>query len=262
MTRLLLRGLLPLLGLTSGLCLAALAWGRANPGLVLAYVDQFRGHLVLYDARTALRLDFLPALNQADVPQWSRDGRWLAFLHAGEVWVAASDASSQHQITPLPDPPPGWKRYESLYWSQDGQTLTAYRQGLTPQTSGIVWAGVGVWQAAPMDVDHPQAQAYMAQLADGQAAQSHDLRLDWRRSGDSVALVVLDGPQARPLRNLPDLQNGAALHDVTWEPDGRHLLLTLEDPATGVRRILRVPTDGQSASSLLIVGGYAPAPRP
>ena len=174
-------------------------------------------------------------------PAWSADGRRLAFVRDGAVWVAHADGSSQARLTSGPDD-------GNPTWSPDG--------------TRIAFEHAGIWL---MRADGTQKW----RLTDGsQPAWSPDgRRIAYYKSG-GVWTVATDGNDAR--RVASEIQIGTGPSNTwipempDWSPDGRQLAVqySFDGPCDGCFRLYRVPAAGGAITPVGDILSGAPAWSP
>ncbi|MBI3666864.1 MAG: PD40 domain-containing protein [Acidobacteria bacterium] len=111
-------------------------------------------------------------LDYASDGDWSPDGRKIAFLRAGAVWVAAAGGEEAHEL-----PSPRDAEIFSPRWSPNGRTIAASRRGFTlplriflvgadgkdqrmlPAASGAFAISSVAWTAAGDEVVYAQSES-------------------------------------------------------------------------------------------------------
>ncbi|MFL6789258.1 MAG: S9 family peptidase [Sphingomicrobium sp.] len=191
------------------------------------------------------------------LPQWSADGRWLAFLadRGGEdakaqVWLMPADGGEARQVTKLPD------GVEDFVWSPDGRRLAVIawdpeRSEGTPKPKNpppIVTSRYQFKEDGTGYLTSRRKHLYVVDVDGGKAALltpgDHDEQLPaWSPDGRTIAYVTKRG--ADPDRHLNfDIylvapEAGATERQLTsfpgsdldpywesrpsWSPDGRHI---------------------------------------
>lgn len=191
------------------------------------------------------------------LPQWSQDGRWLAFLadRGGEdaqtqVWVMPSDGGEARQVTRLPE------GVEDYAWSPDGRRLAVIawdpeRPEGTPKPKNSPPIVIGRYQFKEDGTGYLTARRkhlYVVDIDSGKAtlltSGQHDEQLpSWSPDGRTIAYVTKRGDD--PDRHLNyDIylvapEAGAKERQLTtfpgsdldpywetrpsWSPDGRRI---------------------------------------
>ncbi|MFL6738170.1 MAG: S9 family peptidase [Sphingomicrobium sp.] len=191
------------------------------------------------------------------LPQWSADGRWLAFLadRGGEdakaqVWLMPADGGEARQVTKLPD------GVEDFVWSPDGRRLAVIawdpeRSEGTPKPKNpppVVTSRYQFKEDGTGYLTSRRKHLYVVDVDGGKAALltpgDHDEQLPaWSPDGRTIAYVTKRG--ADPDRHLNfDIylvapEAGATERQLTsfpgsdldpywesrpsWSPDGRHI---------------------------------------
>ncbi|WP_165967452.1 S9 family peptidase [Luteimonas aestuarii] len=273
---------------------------RFDPaGRRVAYV--VRAHVDDADERSS-RIRIVPAEGAGDVhevptpdgagdhaPQWSPDGRWLAFLSdrggtqdeeaATRVWRIPAEGGQAQPVTEA------GVSVSSFWWSPDGRRIAyaAEDPRPDPDKSGEV-----------VEVDRHDrfARLWVHDIDTGAARvltppRVHVLDAAWSPDGNRFVLRVADAPTIndywyRSRIVLHDAEGGdlgptvfarAAARDLAWSPDGTRLLYSelhahamsadaiVHDLATGTRTVVAHDWPGttwnvrwRDASSLVVQG--------
>ena len=181
----------------------------------------------------------LPGLKNAATPNWSPDGRALAFLsdHEGNGTQVYLLREGETKAARLTDAPGGVERYR---WSPDGKMIAFIApEPATAEEQAKKAAGRDVIE---VDRNQKYSRLWVTNISDGKAAQvtkqNFEIReLAWSPAGDELALVTntpnpakigpsnfslvvvnrSTGEVARTLSNSPCSVNGV----LRWSPDGR-----------------------------------------
>lgn len=169
--------------------------------------------------------------------RWSPDGRRLAFLRLGGVWVVNGDGSGERLLARVQAP-------AFPIWSPDGRRIAFQvgdRTGLKTRLAVVNTDGSGFRTLANADAS--------AMWPNGEPSWSPDG--DWIafRRGGAIRVVQVDGSEQRLVSRCV----GRACLDPRWSPDGRWLLFTgnegiviVEHPTTANRKerlLVRNATD-------------------
>ena len=165
------------------------------------------------------------------VPQWSPDGRKLAYLRGGsngsEIWLATSRGGARVLERNVLDYP------ESLAWSPDGRRV-AFVGSPTARASDVavlVASASGSHRRAVSSVA-PRREEPTVGSVKWSPTGARIAFLRWGTDGDASLCVAQLGGGERAL--VP----AAPIADFAWSPDGRSVAYATEDP--GVLWILRV----------------------
>ena len=177
----------------------------------------------------------------ADSPDWSPDGRRLAYVHLYQLWINPLDGRP-------PAPIPGLFGADPR-WSPDGEWLVLARQVIEPGRSTDLWiTDLTGAQARLLRGDLQIEEPYPAWSPDGQW-------IAYRRSPDDMGrflwLVRPDGADAHPVTatgvaGYPGYTVGY-MGEHAWSPTGQHLVTAFdaEGPAgEDLRGIGTIPVGG------------------
>jgi dipeptidyl aminopeptidase/acylaminoacyl peptidase len=205
-----------------------------------------------------LTFDRNPVAYWADeVPQWSPDGRWLAYTNDGHVWVVAATGGKPQKVTQFSTggSTPRWlpdsnRMLVSISIEDKGCIVLTDRLGGWPQQ---LTAGPGhdhspslspdgtqfAYVHQPLD-DFNRSDIMLCEIESGTTRaltgtpNRHDARPQWSPDGKQIAFIS-ERPGYRELF-LFDVESGQerqlthANHDVVeheWSPDTSQLLCTL-----------------------------------
>ena len=185
------------LGTVAAASLLALAVGGAAPraaaplpaAIAFARAAVDGGGVYVWERNGRVRL----LASAAQSPAWTPDGRRLAYVKDGEVWVADADGSHRARVSP-----PELGDAVSVDWAPDGRSLVVERDGIL-----VVMRADGAGERTL--------------TAGAEPAWSSRGGIAFVRDGD---LYVID-PDRRGLRRL--LTTPALDTSPAWSPDGRRL---------------------------------------
>jgi Tol biopolymer transport system component len=181
-------------------------------------------------------------------PAWSEDGKWVAFLRGSALWVARSDGSDAHKLTPATVDEFAWlgkSQGEMLAFSTtnansfSSQIFVASAASTAVRTLGTYPNLIG-FSVAPSGDE--LAVSYRA----GKPPVGSEVPT-WR---GLLQLVPLSGHPARTVYTLAE--GGYAMLGPGWWPDGKGLLFW--DDAAGSASIA---ADGLPLESLDLATGKA-----
>ncbi len=192
-----------------------------------------------------------------DPPQWSPDGRWLAYTRAGHVWVVAAGGGMPRKITDFGTGAwaPRWMPDStglliSVSRDDHSRILLTDRDGSWPKQ---ITKGPGhdyspevspdgrrmVYVHQPRD-DFNRSDIMVADLTAGECRAvtgmpgRHDARPRWSPDGRLVAFIserpgfyqlfVID-PESGQEQQLTQMPHD--IGDIAWSPDGRRILCTV-----------------------------------
>ena len=191
-----------------------------EPGAELVRYDRARAEWETYlGGRAAEHLD------------WSRDGRWIAWVAypEGTLWRARADGSEELRLTVPP------LRASLPRWSPDGSRILF--------TGALAGSPPRVFTVSPEGGElQPLLDAAVPQTDPSWSADGATVAIGGDRDGATVALFRFD--VARRVRGT--IPGTGGLHAPVWSPDGRQLVarsaasgqLLLVDPAGGRTRVL------------------------
>jgi hypothetical protein len=159
-------------------------------------------------------------LTEGSAPDWSRDGKKIAFVRSSDIWVMNADGTGQAQLTrgPAVDNAPAW--------SPDGERLLFDR---TEEGSGTT--------VVKMNADGSDQE----DLTGGAAP-------DWSRAGNRIVfqrrleIWVMNadgGPETPITRGMPGSERSAA-----WSPDGTKIAFAWYSPDESEYDIYLMNPDG------------------
>jgi Tol biopolymer transport system component/C-terminal processing protease CtpA/Prc len=217
------------------------------------------------DADTSRRLEvFAPAdrrnnavrpLNVAgDITEFevSPDGKEIAFIARGEVFVTSADHAATRKITDTPE------QERSVSFSPDGRSLlyaserdgswNLYRSNLTDDDEPSFFNATAIEEKPVLEID---AETYQPRFSpDGKAVAYLEERTE---------LKILDLETGESRTVLPRDANYSYLDGdqwFAWSPDGRHLLVQFLSPTRWSFEVGVVPVDGSAEVVNLTKSGY------
>ena len=149
-------------------------------------------------------------------PQWSPDGRFLAFTDKGHTWLVAVDGGLPQKITSFTS------RATSPRWMPDGHHILVTVERDDRQRI-LMTDRSGAWprpvSRGPGDDSDPQVSP------DGRSvAYLHHPTDDLDRT--DIMLADVEAGLVGPITNTPERENTAP----EWSPDGKRLVYTSERP--------------------------------
>ncbi len=191
-----------------------------------------RGDLWLMDADGSHRDRIVRA---ADQPAWSPDGRRIAFVRGGAVWTIRADRANEHRLATGRDPD----------WSRDGERVAFERDG---ELYSVRWYGGDVRDHGPGTDPAWGTRGRLASTVDGQLAVN------------GTPVTALAAPAAAPSWSPGGVRIAFVTDDTLWTsaPDGS----ALRKLAPGYQPSWRPPVSGellpdldQRPPSALVIGG-------
>jgi dipeptidyl aminopeptidase/acylaminoacyl peptidase len=184
----------------------------------IASADREQGDIYLYGGAGVRRLTRDGSSSRRggnSEPQFSADGRLIAFTHQNAVWAMGADGSGKRQLTfdPL--------RAHSPSWSRDGRQI-AFIGELADISGLFVMNADG---SEPLFIDGERQSTGAAWSPDGSLIAAVSYTVSGTSSGDhGIDLVTPDGSARRRL------VSGQEWEGVEWAPDGARLALTRHVP--------------------------------
>ena len=178
-------------------------------------------------------------------PAFSADGKRIAFVRAGDVWVQNTDGSGLRRITRTAAPE------ESPDWSPDGTLVFASRRG----------GSFELWLQRPGGTARrltKVAEAWQEDRSPSWSPDGRSIAFSSTRAGffnAELYLVRADGTGLRRLTRTPGSENVLGDDGMpSWRPDGRGLvfvsnrnrnfeLYALDLRSGGATRLTRTPQD-------------------
>jgi Tol biopolymer transport system component len=183
-------------------------------------------------------------------PAWSPDGRKIAFVGDGKIYVMNADGSGKRRLTRnaapdlRPDVQPAWLPDSQPAWSPDGRKIafeTLRHGGPFACSDGHPSAGCN-WELYVMNADGSgQRRLTRDRATDGGATWSPDGRkLLFHRARSGFYVMNADGSGRRRL--------AAATGSATWSPDGR--MIAFSRGSGDARDVYVINADGSGQRRL------------
>ncbi len=182
----------------------------------------------------------------------SPNGKEIAFVFRGEVFVTAVDGAVTKRVTNTP------QRESDISWSPDGRKL--------------VYAGErnAKWQVYQSEiVRKEEAYFYASTLLKETTLVSGELSaITPHLSPDGKELAYIEDFKTLKVLNLAGKQTRTVVsenewfnwadngHDFDWSPDSKWLLVTYSEPGIGNSEIALVPADGKSKMKNITQNGF------
>ncbi len=191
-----------------------------------------RGDVWLMDADGSHRTRFLRG---ADEPEWAPDARRLAFVRDGAVWVVRADGVNERRLV----------AGEAPAWSRDGKRIAFERDG---EVLSVNWWGGGIRDHGPGGDPFWGPGNRLATVVDGQLAVG------------GTPITTLDAPAGAPAWSPEGARIAFVSGDVLWtvSPDGTGLKQLTKGHQPSWRPPLSrelLPDFDQRAPSGLLIGG-------
>ena len=175
-------------------------------------------------------------------PTWSPDGRRLAFLRLGGVWLMNGDGSDERILARVQFP-------SFPIWSPDGRRIAFQVGDRTGEKTRLAvvnsdGSGLQTLAAADLSVSWPN----------GRPSWSPDGKWIAFRGGKAIRVVRQDGSEQRIVSQC----STRACLDPSWSPDGRSLLFSGDNGMV----IVEHPTTADRVGRILIRNGFDQAWSP
>lgn len=189
----------------------------------------------------------VPGAGAATEPEWSSDGKWVAFLRGGSaLWVVRADGAGTHQLSPA------GADVSEFAWSGQGERLAFSVSGKASYSSKI-------FLATPTSTKLRELGAYPDLIGFSVAPSGGALAVSYRKGAPPtpgnaptwkglLAVVPLAGGPGQAVYTLA--KGGYVLPGPGWWPDGKGLLFW-DDPAGSAS----IAADGLALDSLDLATG-------
>jgi len=168
-----------------------------------------RSELVRYDSRSHQFTPFLGGISAGEL-DFSRDGKWVAYVSDGALWRSRADGSERLQLTSPPISP------FLPRWSPDGKQIAYVDEQAGPLWQIFLISAEGGAPRAMLSDTHAQLDPSWS--ADGK--QLAFGRVPWQRtSTETIAIQIVD-LTSKQVSTIPGSEN---LFAPRWSPDGRRL---------------------------------------
>ena len=208
---------------------------------------------------TAVMITSVAAAVAADVadpeqsfdPTWSPDGRKIAFVGDGKIYVMNADGSGKRRLTPTRNAAPDYRPDVGPAWSPDGRKIafeTLRHAGRFACSDGHPSAGCN-WEIYVMNAD-----------GSGQRRLTRDPGQDrgatWSPDGRRLLFNRASGPKRGALPGFYVMNAdgsgqrrlAAATGNATWSPDGR--MIALSRGSGDARDVYLINADGSGQRRL------------
>ena len=207
--------------------------------------NRFRNDLWLYRDDNAHPLVPLTRAGHDRSPEWSPDGRWVAFLSdrdadADQVWVIAPNGGDAFALTH------GREKVHAFAWAADSQSIyvatripwnqdrqEAYKKNwkdvieFRDSERGDAIARVDLAGAVKPLATTPLRVKQLEASPDGRTLAVLTDSISGRQEDMAAYRICLMDAAGGPLRKL--IERPAVIDDVHWTPDGRHIFFSFQN---------------------------------
>lgn len=248
--------------------LLAIVVGTQSDALVLAYVSADQT-IHIYDTQHGFDQPLSQPIRRDHSPAWSPDGRYLAYASSDGLGDDVLHLLDTRNYTIIRiTAPEGNTRYDQPRWTPDSRDLLVQQLDGPVSSRNVVRFSVETKQVETLDIDHPQAQAYLEDLASNPSGLispdgSAIVVLTDGRNGTEVGIQREDSVVT--LQEAPSAVEFEWYASATWLADNRFFLTTLRIREGSINTgwlIYIIDSHDEVPARLLIDGGNSPAPRP
>jgi Tol biopolymer transport system component len=184
-------------------------------------------------------------------PTWSPDGRKIAFVGDGKIYVTNADGSGKRRLTPTRNAAPGFRPDSRPAWSPDGRKIafeTLRHAGPRACSDGHPSAGCN-WEIYVMNADGSgQRRLTRDPAIDGGATWSPDGRKLLFHRASRPKRGTLSGFYVMNADGSGQRRLAAATGTAVWSPDGR--MIALSRGSGNARDVYVINTDGSGQRRL------------
>jgi len=167
-------------------------------------------------------------------PEWSPDGRTIAYVQAGRITTVKPDGSGAAMVGPF-------NVDLGVGWSPDAQRL-AFSQSLDSATEQVFVMNADGSHVSQLTTDTSVYSAYPQWSPDGKKI----LFLSPRVTASDVYVMNADGSDTTRVSNIPGSQSSS---DAAWSPDGSQIAFRVIG-GTGHTDIFVMNADGGSPTNI------------
>jgi Tol biopolymer transport system component len=216
---------------------------------VIAYASNVDGTLDIWtvDLASGQSTQLTSGPESETTPDWSPDGRRLAFIRDGDLWTMAADGSEQESIVV------GDGTVEGVDWSPDGTTIAYGYQRDDGQSEIRAVAGDGSNDRMLLAVDAP----FGCCPSWSPTGDELVIAIDLSTSGGQIDLYLLSADGGSPRRlTFADGDDGSP----AWSPVGD--LIAFQSDAAGGLALIAPDGSGRSGLVRVSTRGFTSAWSP